>query len=550
MRLIIIILSFFLQAIALESHAVNSHYGNNDGYVAKNDGIKEFMDALSYPLGKSIIVSKSASQKKISGTFNFNNPEMVLDNITKKLGLVWYSNGTIVYVYSAAEMKNAMISLRSRNLKEFKDFLMNSGVYSDKFELKGDLKSSVFFVTAPPVYIELIKNTAEMLDKQSNKINEMALGEEKISIVRLKNTFVEDRNYSLRGDKIKIPGIANTIKKFLAGDENKVEETSVSNNSLSMPDMPSDEQMKVLTFLNGQDKKSIQTIDNGPIKIISYPETNSILIKGPVAQVDFIERLIYSLDEPKRHIELSLWIIDINKGDLNQLGIDWSGQASINNKIGFTLNSDNSVSTLDGVKFIASVLALEKKNKAYIVSRPVILTQENVPAVFDNNHTFYAKLVGERTSNLEGVTYGTLISVLPRFSNNNEIEMHLNIEDGRESSKNTSDENNYLPEVGRTIISTIARVPEGKSLLIGGYTRETETNETRKIPVLGSIPLIGKLFQYNGENNSNTIRIFLIQPREITMRDAKMVSVKEISNMFDLDNKEKIEKWIYSYLSR
>ncbi|EAC1404460.1 EscC/YscC/HrcC family type III secretion system outer membrane ring protein [Escherichia coli] len=549
MRLIII-LSFFLQVIALDCYAVSSHYGTNNGYVAKNDGVKEFMEALSYPLGKNIIVSKSASQKKISGTFNFDNPEIVLDNITKRLGLVWYSNGSIVYVYSAGEMKNAMISLRSKKLKEFKAFLINSGIYDEKFKLKGDLNSSTFFVTAPPVYIELIKNTAETLDKQSNNFNDMALGEEKISIVRLKNTFVEDRNYTLRNDKITIPGIANTIKKFLTGDENKSEETSAFKNTLSMPDMPSDEQMKVLTFLNGQDEKSIQAISNGPIKIISYPETNSILIKGPAVQVDFIERLIYSLDEPKRHIELSLWIIDINKNDLNQLGVDWSGQASISNTVGFALNSDNSVSTLDGVKFIASVLALEKKNKAYVVSRPVILTQENVPAVFDNNRTFYAKLVGERTSNLEGVTYGTLISVLPRFSDNNEIEMHLNIEDGRESSKDTGDENDYLPEVGRTIISTIARVPEGKSLLIGGYSRDSETKETRKIPVLGSIPLIGKLFQYKGGNNANTIRIFLIQPREITMRDANMVPFKEMSSMLDSDNKEQIEKWIYSYLSR
>lgn len=59
-----------------------------------------------------------------------------------------------------------------------------------------------------------------------------------------------------------------------------------------------------------------------------------------------------------------------------------------------------------------------------------------------------------------------MISVLPRFAARNQIELLLNIEDGNEinSDKTNVDD---LPQVGRTLISTIARVPQGKSLLIG-----------------------------------------------------------------------------------
>lgn len=96
------------------------------------------------------------------------------------------------------------------------------------------------------------------------------------------------------------------------------------------------------------------------------------------------------------------------------------------------------------------------------------MTQENVPAIFDNNRTFYTKLIGERNSSTAHVTYGTMISVLPRFSADGEIEMSLNIEDGNEEKQSISgNEDSVLPEVGRTHISTVARVPQGKSLLIG-----------------------------------------------------------------------------------
>lgn len=54
-----------------------------------------------------------------------------------------------------------------------------------------------------------------------------------------------------------------------------------------------------------------------------------------------------------------------------------------------------------------------------------------------------------------------MISVLPRFAARNQIELLLNIEDGNEinSDKTNVDD---LPQVGRTLISTIARVPQGK----------------------------------------------------------------------------------------
>lgn len=175
----------------------------------------------------------------------------------------------------------------------------------------------------------------------------------------------------------------------------------------------------------------------------------------------------------------------------------------------------NSFSTLESTNFIASILALTRDNKAKIVSRPVLLTQENTPAMFDNNRTFYTPLIAERAVELQNVTYGTLVHVLPRFTQKDEIELSLNIEDGSEVASSDSAEKNTLPTVGRTTISTVARVPKGKSLLIGGYTRGESGENIGKIPLLGDLPLIGGAFRYRQAQNKNTVRLFLIKPREI-----------------------------------
>jgi type III secretion protein C len=152
---------------------------------------------------------------------------------------------------------------------------------------------------------------------------------------------------------------------------------------------------------------------------------------------------------------------------------------------------------------------------ARFVSRPIVLTQENVPALFDNNTSFYTRVEGERVATLEQVTYGTMISVLPRLSAGNGVEMEVSIEDGglnRDNSGKTT-EVGGLPSVNRTSINTVARIARDSSLLIGGYTREEIEEGESRIPLLSDIPFLGNIFKYTTRNQQKMVRIFLIQPR-------------------------------------
>ncbi len=79
---------------------------------------------------------------------------------------------------------------------------------------------------------------------------------------------------------------------------------------------------------------------------------------------------------------------------------------------------------------------------------------------------------------LEHVTYGTMIRVLPRFSADGQREMSLDIEDGNDKTpqSDTTTSVAALTEFGRTLISTIARVPHGKSSLVGANKRYANTD--------------------------------------------------------------------------
>ena len=393
-------------------------------------------------------------------------------------------------------------------------FLRRSGLEDKRFPLRND-GARTLYVSGPPIYVDLVIQAAHYMDTQSA---DLQLGQQRIGVIQLRNTFVGDRQYEMRDEKVIVPGMAKVIAELLS-DEQRGVDTRIQQPSRLTPGLPDIALEEFSSSPTGLDSPQAMARDiaAGNIRIVAYPDTNSLLVKGLPEQVLFIENLVAALDEAKRHVELSLWIVDMQKDDLNQLGVNWQGSLKLGNRMIASLNG-GSVSTLDGTSFIAAVSALENADRARVVSRPVVLTQENVPAIFDNNRTFYAPLIGERTVELQHVTYGTLVSVLPRISASAEIEMVLNIEDGSEieNPRETTDDNTpILPTVGRTRISTVARVPPGKSLLVGGFTRDENSSQSKRIPVLGSIPYLGRLFSYRQTRLANTVRVFLIQPKQI-----------------------------------
>ena len=145
-------------------------------------------------------------------------------------------------------------------------------------------------------------------------------------------------------------------------------------------------------------------------------------------------------------------------------------------------------------------------------------------------------------SSLESITYGTKVSVTPRIANQRKsVEMIIDLEDGaqKKEADGTGSED-ALPVINRTNISTIARVAQGNTLLIGGYTRENTRRHNDKIPLLGDIPLAGRLFQFESVKTEKMVRLFLLQPR-ILQQD--FFSDTEISGHvpFNNENKQGIE---------
>ena len=493
------------------------------GFVSRSDSAEHLLNAIGAKARQAVVVSAKAQRKKVSGSFDLARPFEVLNKVSAEVGLVWYSDNQSIYVYEASEQKNAVGRLRSTSVATLNDFLRKARLADLRYPVRGGGADGTFYVAGPPVYVDIVLNAARYLDDLYEGAD---ASPHHVEVIKLEHSFVHGRRYAVRGHTSEVPGMASTLSEVLQlGDFGTVMKQPAT--------LPADPAAVVEEALPATAQARIpapQTervpVGPGPARVMPYAETNSLIVRGTLAQIEQIKRLVAELDIPRKQIELSLWIIDIKKTELDRLGVSWSGGINIGNRLQIGINDGIPATTLDGPRFLASVQAMTSTGDAQIVSRPVLLTQENVPAYFDSNQTFYTQLLAERTASLEPVTYGTLVNVRPRISSHDEVEMQLTIEDGAAQSGSFSG----LPMVNRTLIDTVARVPHQLSLLVGGYTRQSLDNGKTGIPGLRRMPGVGKLFGQDTRSHENLVRVFLIQPRVLGERD--MLDVARLQSLY------------------
>ena len=133
-------------------------------YVAKNEGIQQFLNAITLENKKPYVVSQLAKKKTIAGDFDMSDSSALMDQLSSQYGLVWYDNGQTTYVYDNSELKSIVINLRNASLTNLTDFLNRAGLASSRYPIRAEQKKNAIFVSGPPAYVDVVTNAATYLD--------------------------------------------------------------------------------------------------------------------------------------------------------------------------------------------------------------------------------------------------------------------------------------------------------------------------------------------------------------------------------------------------
>ncbi len=393
---------------------------------------------------------------------------------------------------------------------------MEIGIWDSRFYWRSRPEEGIIYISGPPRYMELVSETALLLDRKSGERQKSQLT---VKVFPLRYAWADDRLFNYRNQDVTIPGVATTLRQIVQGGG--IQTQSSSDGSRSVPGMtPS-------TPAGQQPSTSATNVQADSVFINADRRLNAVIIHDLESKMSMYESLINTLDKPLAQVEINVSIIDINTDSLEDLGINWRLGKDDGDYIRFNpfktgddsipTNTFSTIINITSGKLLAQVNLLSESGNAKVLARPSVLTLDNMEAVLDNSQTFYVRVAGQESAELFPVTYGSVLKVTPRIvdeDSGRKLHMSVNIQDGGQASGTGVDD---IPVVKNSSISTQAVIDENESLLVGGYYYEENTQGQSKVPLLGDIPFLGTAFKTRSASTVKNVRLFLITPRIVNL---------------------------------
>ncbi len=462
--------------------------------------VAETLQDIGANYGVPIIVSAQVDDY-FTGTVRNEMPDAILRRFAQLFNLATYYDGQALYVYKGQEVKSQIITPRYLGTHRLISYLTHGGMAAQQYcSLRKVAQFNALEVFGVPKCIERVTELAKNLDE---KVLDQAQNQETVQIFPLRFASASDSSYTYRNQQVQVPGVVSVLREMVQGRSPAGENVS---GAPAGPVMPAALATHVLPSFSADSRQ------------------NAVVVRDRKVNMPLYEKLIQQLDQRLVQIEISVAIIDVDASNLSALGVDWSATASLGRFGAVSFNSDPAgqkggtgmFSTIlsDTPSFMVRLNALQQDSKAKILSRPSVVTLNNMQAVLDNNITFYTKLEGEKAVKLESIVTGSLLRVTPRLIKSDDGQQHvmltLNIQDGSQTEP-VAGSREGLPQIKNSEISTQATLQAGQSLLLGGFVKNVQRQGQNKIPLLGDIPVLGHLFRSKRDTTHNVVRLFLIK---------------------------------------
>ncbi len=146
-----------------------------------------------------------------------------------------------------------------------------------------------------------------------------------------------------------------------------------------------------------------------------------------------------------------------------------------------------------------SLKLLETEGKAQLLSNPKVVTKSGTQANFTVGGEVPIPYSNNQGVGAEFKKYGVILQVLPTIipDKKDTVDVQIALEvSNADYSKTVVVSGTSIPSMTTRQIQTEVELKSGETLVIGGLKRSTRNVSRNKVPILGSIPLIGALFSY------------------------------------------------------
>ncbi|OOG84441.1 fimbrial protein [Pseudomonas sp. A25(2017)] len=269
--------------------------------------------------------------------------------------------------------------------------------------------------------------------------------------------------------------------------------------------------------------------------------TNNIIAYQTQDRLDELRRIVAQLDIPVRQVMIEARIVEANVDYDKSLGVRWGG--SIQNKGNWsssgvttgdstTIGTPGSTSTNQpfvdlgatgntsgiGIAFITDnvlldleLTAMEKTGNGEIVSQPKVVTSDKETAkILKGTEIPYQEASSSGATSVSFKEASLSLEVTPQITPDNRIIMEVKV---------TKDEPDYLnkvndvPPIKKNEVNAKVLVNDGETIVIGGVFSNTQSKVVDKVPFLGDVPYLGRLFRRDVVSDSKSELLVFLTPR-------------------------------------
>jgi general secretion pathway protein D len=264
--------------------------------------------------------------------------------------------------------------------------------------------------------------------------------------------------------------------------------------------------------------------------LVVNERSNAIVMRDTPENVRMAEKLVASVDLAEPEVMMEVEVLEISRTNLQQLGIDYPHSVTLDTPKGLVLNdfTGGSQSPINGNTITVSPLsvtldALKTTGDANLLASPrvrarnkekaKILIGSRVPVI-----TTAASASGNggvvSNTQVQYLDVGLTLDVEPTIYADNDVAIKVNLEVS--SITNTVKVGQTIAyEIGTRNATTLLQLKDGETQILGGLIKDSDTRSASKIPVLGDIPLLGRLFSDHNSNKGKSEVVLSITPRII-----------------------------------
>jgi len=362
-----------------------------------------------------------------------------------------------------------------------------------------------------------------------------------------------------KASKGEIPG-ENNFTPIYSNDVNNLNTPGVLPIIIKIPDTQTISLVEKSTTKSST-KKSALGVDLGGVALnnTTSGEPMQRLLVGykssnmrPLAQL--LDLLANKIDVPASQVAIEALVIELNRDDLSELGVDFSA-ASSGVTADFPPPQSGSISpftvVLDrtllgsGANFRANIDALVSKKLATIKSKPSALVLDGRQTRIQVGQQIpIVKTITDQIAKTRSVDYipvGIVLNVRPRISEDGtsvtiQVETIISETEERIGATGGGDVES-APIINNRKVQSFVRVANNTPFIIGGLINEKSSDNEGGVPLLGTLPFIKNLFSVSGTKKVRREVIVVITPH-IIKESADQVSrvIPQDSPLFDQDN--------------